>query len=268
MDINKVSILGCGNGGMALAADLKLKGVEVALWADSNHATKLQSISQSNNKVILHEGPLTQTAQLDLVTEDLSAAVTFGSLIYVCTPMDAHVDLFQQIAALLKHSSDKKMVINLSGVFSGVDLYLKVDDKTVFRTLTVFDSSTFPYACRAGEDNQVTVYGRKRVLPLASLFSRDQHLLDHIQDKVKPIPFLAVEDVFKLGLMGNNAVLHPATALCNIQAINQAQAFKFYKEGNSQRTATLHEAVDKERLLLAETMGYTLKTNVAMLNQL
>ncbi|OGV51084.1 MAG: hypothetical protein A3F46_03370 [Legionellales bacterium RIFCSPHIGHO2_12_FULL_42_9] len=134
--------------------------------------------------------------------------------------------------------------------------------------LKVFDSSTFPYACRAGDNNHVFIHGRKHVLPLAPLFRRDKDVLTLIQDEIKPIPFFIVEDIFKLGLMGNNAVLHPATVLFNVNSIDKARPFQFYKEGNSQKTTLLHEAIDKERLLLAERMGYSLKTNVAMLNQL
>lgn len=266
--MKKVSILGCGNGGMALAADLKLKGVAVALWSDSTHATKLECIQQNNKEVVLHEGDQTQTAQLDLVTTDLSAVVQFGEIIYICTPMAGHVALFHQITSLVKNCPSAKILINLSGVFSGIDQFLQTEDKTIFRSLKVFDSSTFPYACRAGDSNQVFIHGRKLLLPLAPLFKRDLHALAQIEDEVKPIPFLIVNDIFELGLMGNNAVLHPATVLINVNSIAQARPFQFYREGNSEQTTALHEAIDAERLLLATKMGYSLKTNVAMLNQL
>lgn len=266
--MKKVSILGCGNGGMALAADLKLKGTAVALWADSMHSTKLEAILKNNKEVTLREENQTQTVQLDLVTTDLSAVIKFGDIIYICAPMDIHVNLFKEIASILKNNSDIKILINLSGVFSGIDQYLNSEDKDIFQFLKVFDSSTFPYACRAGKDNNVYILGRKFILPIAPLFRKDQGMLIHIPDYVKPISFHVVENIFKLGLMGNNAVLHPATVLFNVNSIDKAHSFQFYKEGNTQKTALLHEAIDRERLLLAETMGYRLKNNIGILNQM
>src|SRR3990167_10660666 len=171
---NKITILGCGNGGMALAADLKLKGAKVALWADPGHANKFNIIKQSG-KIIISEAGRCETARIDLITHNLHEAINFGDVIYNCTPMAAHVPLFRKIATYVSKIDIRKIIVNLSGVFSSVDQLLNSRDKKIFNKLKVYDTSSFPYACRAGEGNNVTIMGRKSELIIAPLFPSDSY---------------------------------------------------------------------------------------------
>src|SRR3990167_8744562 len=128
---NKVAILGCGNGCMALAADLKLKGAKVALWSDPAHARKFIYI-KDKGKIVLRDDNKNLTAKLDLISHDLSEVIKFGDIIYNCTPMVAHVLLFKKLTCYLNKANTIKLLINLSGVFSGLDQLLKVNDQTIF----------------------------------------------------------------------------------------------------------------------------------------
>ncbi len=255
---NKLVILGCGHGGMALASELKLKGAKVALWSDPNHSNKFKKIREKKHEIILHDGEKTTPVKLDLISQDLVEVLKFGNVIYNCTPMIAHTSLFHKLFNYLKESKTIKILINYSGVFSGIDQLLKTAPQTIFNHLKVFDTSTFPYACRAGNSNDVFILGRKSELTIAPLFPSDVGYLDLLPDCLKPIKLNMIENSFKLGLMGTNAIFHPATVLFNARLIDSGSSFLFYKEGISKRTALLHEALDGERILLGRTMGYNL----------
>ncbi|VVC77150.1 Opine dehydrogenase [Aquicella siphonis] len=255
---SKVSILGCGHGGMALAADLKIKGAQVAIWSDPKHIQKFNKILDKNGEVVLHDGNKTTTARLDLVSHDFSEVMRFGDVIYNCTPMNAHTPLFKKLTGCMSLIKSRKLFINLSGVFSGLDQLLNVGHREIFNRFRVFDTSTFPYACRAGESNDVTILGRKSELTIAPLFPADSQYINPLPDSVKPARFNIMENSIKLGLTGTNAVFHPATVLFNARLIDNGSSFLFYREGISKRTSLLHEALDSERLRLAETMGYSL----------
>ena len=258
---NKVVILGCGHGGMALAAELTLKGAQVALWSHPNHASKLNKII-SQNEIIYQCQHKTHTITLDLMTTDLHEALQFGNIIYNCTPMTAHRYLFKQLYLSLEKTRAIKIFINLSGVFSSIEQFLSAHDISIFNRLKIFDTSTFPFACRAGERNDVMLLGKKSELTVAPLFSKDLFYLNMIPDHCKPIKFSHIENTFKIGLMGTNATFHSATVLFNARLIDNACSFLFYKEGISKRTSLLHEALDYERITLAKTLGYTLKSCV------
>ncbi len=254
---NKVSILGCGNGGMALAADLKLRGADIALWADPSHAKKFNHVKE-NNEIMLRENNKNQTVKLDLISHDLLEVIKFGHIIYNCTPMLAHISLLQKLASFITTLGKTKLFINLSGVFSGPDQYLRINDKHIFDKLRVFDTSTFPYACRAEESNRVAILGRKSEIAIAPLFPIDHYYLNLIPESCRPTQLIKEDNSIKLGLMGTNAVFHPATVLFNARLIDNGLSFLFYREGISKRTSLLHEALDTERLLLANAMGYKL----------
>lgn len=260
---NNVAILGCGNGGMALAADLKVKGANVALWSDEKHADKFKKIINNNNEIHVQDYTNKNfTVKMDLLSHDIFQVLNFGDIIYNCTPMDVHVPIFNNLEKCPVNLKQIKIIINLSGVFSGVDQLLNCSNKQIFNKIKIFDSSTFPYACRAGQTNDVAILGRKSELALAPLFPSDAYYLEFLSECVKPIGFNVIENSFKLGLMGTNAVFHPATVLFNARLVDNGCSFLFYKEGISKRTSLLHEALDAERLMLANAMGYKLNPGV------
>lgn len=264
---NKVIILGCGNGGMALAADLKLKNAKVALWADPEHANKLNRIKKEGC-IVFNEGGEQFAVQPDLLSCDLSEILSFGDIIYNCTTMPVHVSLFKKLASNIDYFGATKLLINLSGVFSGIDQYLNVSNRNIFKKIKVYDTSTFPYACRAGKSNDVVVLGRKSELAIAPLFSTDDCYLDLIPDECKPSLFQPEINTFKLGLLGTNAIFHSATVLFNARLIDSGNSFLFYKEGISKKTSLLHEALDGERIMLGKAMGYELNRCVEDDNKL
>lgn len=264
---NKVIILGCGNGGMALSADLKLKNAKVALWADPAHATKLNKIKDEGCIVFKEDGEQI-AVQPDLISCDLSEVMSFGNIIYNCTTMPVHVSLFNKLATCVDYLGPTKLLINLSGVFSGIDQYLNSLNRSVFKKIKVYDTSTFPYACRAGQHNDVNVLGRKSELAIAPLFPADDCYLDMIPESCKPSLFQPEVNSFKLGLLGTNAIFHSATVLFNARLIDSGNSFLFYKEGISKKTSLLHEALDGERIMLGSAMGYELNRCVEDDNKL
>src|SRR3990167_2446347 len=255
---NKVIVLGCGNGGMALAADLKLKGAQVALWADPAHANKLNEIIQHKGNIFFTDNEQQHIAKLDLVSSDLTEVTEFGDILYNCTPMPAHTPLFNKLIDTLTTTQPLKLFINLSVIFSSVEQLLNTRSKDIHTTIKIFDTSSFPYACRAGKSNDVYILGRKTEIAIASLFPGDNQYLDLLPESCLPTYFSRVNTIFQLGLMGTNPILHPATVLLNARLIDQGHLFQFYQEGLSKRTSRLHEALDNERLSLAKALGYTL----------
>lgn len=257
----KVSIIGCGNGGMALAAKLKQRGYTLALWSDPAHAKKFNIIRKSGAITSISDG-IKSTTKVDFITDDLASVISFGDVIYNCTPMQAHAAIFNKIAACMHLIKERKLLVNLSGVFSGVEQYLKADHHAIFQRLKIYDTSSFPYVCRVDEQNHVLISGRKSELAIAPLYAADRQYTQLIAEQLAPVKLRLIENVFKLGLMGTNAVFHPATVLVNARLIDKGSSFLFYKEGISQKTAELHEALDSERVLLAKKMGYTVRSCV------
>ena len=151
-------------------------------------------------------------------------------------------------------------------MFSAIDQYLTLEKSGLASHIKIYDTSSFPYACRAGSQNDVTILGRKKELQIAALFPKDHDTLNMIPESAKPTHFKLIENSLKLGLQGTNAVSHPARVLFNARLIENGSEFLFYREGTSKQTSLLLHAMDEERLLLAKTMGYSLISSVEEAN--
>lgn len=238
---NRVTILGCGHGGMALAADLKLKGVNVALWSDPNHAAKFNKIVAKNGQITLHDGDIINIIKIDLISHNLSEVLNYSDIIYNCTPMSAHALLFEKVALTLYKTTKTKLFINVSGAFSGAEQYIKTNNKTIFNKIKIFDTATFPYACRVNKGNSVSILGRKSEISIAPLFSSNTYYLDFLMQSMQPTHLNIVENAFKLGLMATNAVWTASEYLWVVCFLFRIMTSFLYTSMNSLLYISLHK---------------------------
>ncbi len=85
--MNRVTVIGAGNGGVSMAAWLSLRGCSVSLYDKFDQA--LKGIKKAGG-IMLRE-PLTEGfAQIDTVTSDIAVALQDSELIMVVTPAFAH----------------------------------------------------------------------------------------------------------------------------------------------------------------------------------
>lgn len=72
--MKKIAVLSAGNGGQALAADLALRGHDVALYDLPQFATAIEAIRRRGNTIEL-QNKITGTATIRLVTTDIAEAL-------------------------------------------------------------------------------------------------------------------------------------------------------------------------------------------------
>lgn len=94
-----ITILGCGHGGQALAAQLTLLGNTVTLHADESHPGHLHTI---RNNTITLQGKLKASARLELLTTDIELALLGAEVIYLSLPTHAHLPQFRKMLPFLK----------------------------------------------------------------------------------------------------------------------------------------------------------------------
>ena len=72
--MKKIAVLSAGNGGQALAADLALRGHDVALYDLPQFAPVIEAIRRRGNTIEL-QNRITGTATIRLVTTDIAEAL-------------------------------------------------------------------------------------------------------------------------------------------------------------------------------------------------
>lgn len=90
----KITVIGAGNSGLAMAAHLGFEGHEVTLWnrTTATIATLIQT------KTIYCQGIINKAVHINQVTDDLAQALQDPELVLITTPASSHKQLAKAIA--------------------------------------------------------------------------------------------------------------------------------------------------------------------------
>lgn len=246
-----VAVLGAGDGGLAMAADLAQKGHRVRLWNRTH--SRLVPVHAAGG--ITLRGRLRGTTRLELCTTDLAAAVAGVSDIFVVTTADAH----ENIAAMLAPHLQSGQGILLNPGRTGGALVVR-DVLARLRPgldITVVEAQSLVFACRA-HGAAVKVIGVKEHVPIAAFpgsdtpaaSSRFRHYFEC---------FAPVADVLHTGLENIGAVFHPLLVCLNEATIAAGRPFLFYR-GVTPAMADRLAALDAERLAVGAAYGIELNS--------
>src|SRR3990172_6316672 len=105
MAIRKIAVLGAGNGGCAVAADLTLRGYEVRLFSRSE--STIARLAKRSEIELIEDG-VKKSAAPYLMTPHLSPVVQGADLIVVVAPAVAHEYLARNLA---DHLTDGQRIL-------------------------------------------------------------------------------------------------------------------------------------------------------------
>ncbi|MBT8404314.1 MAG: NAD/NADP octopine/nopaline dehydrogenase family protein [Gemmatimonadetes bacterium] len=246
-----IAVLGSGNGGCAVAADCALHGHEVRLFDFERFGETVAAIRAAGD-AIEATGDVEGRAQLAYAGHDLGVALEGAALVYVVGPSYATAPFADACRGRLQSGQHVVVCPGTNGgaiVFKRV-LGLDLADPSV----VVSETSTLPYACRLMGENRVHVYLKLQAgLFMASLPSGavDERAADVAAVYAGVTPY---DNVFQTLLQNGNNVIHPAVSLLNVGRIESPEDFLFYEEGVTPGVGRLMEAVDAERLAIAEAL--------------
>ena len=243
-----VAVIGAGNVGCALAADLALRGVEVRLFNRS--PGRLAAIRDAGGITVT--GQIDGFAALSLVTGSLEQAVDGAGVMAVTVPTAS----LPAYAAALARATTGGQLIWLNPGHSGGALYLAAELARAGRgERAICQLTTASHISRLTGPATVRVFLRSRAsvaaLPASHLQDCHRRL-----DALLPGQFGQADSVLEADLANLNAILHPPGMVCNAGWIEAtAGKFGFYAEGGGPAVARVMDAIDAERLALARALG-------------
>ncbi|CAH2214708.1 NAD/NADP-dependent octopine/nopaline dehydrogenase family protein [Tepidibacter aestuarii] len=248
----KFAILGCGNGGKALAAQIASKGHSVNIF-EALEPTK-DFLKLQREKEIYVKGDITCNGNLNCVTADIEEAVSDRDIVLVVAPAFAHEPLFK---LLIPHLKDEQKVIIIPGNYGTFLLKKMMSEYGISKNISISEVASLPYACRATEYNTVTVYKQKLKLKLATCPVEKNEEILNIMNEIADI-YIYGENVLEVSLDNFNAILHPLPVLLNVAGIEKnPKNFRHYMDGISPLVSKKMEEMDKERMSIGEK--YNLK---------
>ncbi len=248
----KVSILGAGNAGCAVAADLTLKGHEVTLIKTSQamHDDNFKYLVDNNGEMTLNEFGEVKIANIAKVTRELSElSDTEVVIIYIQT--NFHEQLIERIVPYLK---DDQIVLINPGYLSTA-YFLKHCDKNIiiaeaqssFIDGRIMEPGLFKVGFR-NVRNPIGIYPRARKEEAVKK-------LDLLQER-----FIYLDSVVEAALHNPNLIVHTVGSVMSIPRIEKTHGdFCMYHEAYTRdnlATWMILEALDSEKMDVLEKLGF------------
>jgi opine dehydrogenase len=257
----RVAVLGAGNGGVASAFDFAQHGHDVALSAPPEFGENVVAVAKAGG--IAARGDLEGFIPIRYAGHDAAEALDGAELVLLVGPAYSTEPLAAQAGP---HLSDGTAVLICPGSCSGAIAFkraigLELDDERY----TVGETSTLPYAVRVVAPGVVNVFLKLTAgLYVAGLPRSGTDRLYGLIQEVWPAVEKA-DSVFQTTLQNGNPVIHPAVTLLNAGLIERTGGgFLFYEEGVTESVGRLIEAVDAERLAIADALGVTILSEPAL----
>ena len=248
----KITIIGAGNGGKAMAADMSLAGHDVTLFEFP--------LFKENLKVIKEKGGINLSgvgrkgfAKLQSITTNIEDALNETELIVIVVSAFGHKTSAKACAPYLKNG--QTVVLNPGSTLGSLEFLQVLKEENINADIKIADVHTLTYAARGtGADVRILLEVKK--LWLAAFPAIDTPA---VLDKFKQLypRTEAGTNVLDVGLNNGNPIAHPGPALLNAGRVEYAKGEIYhYKEGITPHVANVVEALDNERLALCLKMGY------------
>ena len=251
------TVIGAGHGGKAMAAHLALMGFPTTLYNRTpDHIFAIKELGGIDLESC--EGGPRGFGKLACVTSNISEALEKAEMIMVVVPSSAHVDVAKACAAHLK---DGQTIVLHPGRTCGAIEFAKVlRDQNCSADVTVSEAETFIYASRSDGPAQARIFRIKEAVPLAALpANRTRKVLDQIHEAYSQ--YIDGINVLQTGLNNMGAIFHPALTILNSGWIESTHGdYQFYIDGVTPSVARVLEALDRERVTVASSLGIRART--------
>jgi opine dehydrogenase len=246
------AVLGAGNSGFGLAADLAYRGFETRLYELPEFASALEPVAKSGG-IKMRGTRGDGFAKLALATTEIRAAIEGADVLFVVVPAYGH----RRVAELLApHVTEEDCIVILPGNAGGAlefrDVIRKAGND---RAVKIAEGSGFIFACKKDGPDGVWIRGTKQDMPVAALPARD---IGEVLRRTKPAypEFAAAQNVLDTSLNNINHPVHPSAFLLNLGKIEyHGNDWSFFHEGMTPSVCRFMGKLDEERVDVAGALG-------------
>ena len=244
----KIAVLGAGNTGTALAADMALRGLDVTLIKTSRAGNEahFSLLCDNGGAVTLTENGASRTALIPFFSRDLES-VRGKDVLIVCTRTDYHEELLCRMAPYL---SDGQLLLFVPGYLSTAYALKHVCADVICaeaQSSFIDGRITRPGALRVGfrnVRNPVGVFPASRRLEAAAVLDR------------LGFPFTYCGSVLEAALHNPNMIVHPVGALMSLpRAEKTGGDYCMYHEVFTPSVWRMLEALDREKTAVLAALG-------------
>lgn len=254
MEKDLIAVLGGGNGGHAIAANLSLAGFKVNFFELPQFAESFEKVLRT--KEIQIQGiSIDGVAKLNLATTDIQQAIKDAGVIFVITPAFGHKAMAEVCAPFVQ---DGQIIVLMPGSGGSLEFVNIFKQRKVKREVTFAESCTLPYGARLKGPGHVSVLINAMILPTGVFPSKKT---EEVIPKLKQFYSMVIpaKDVLEAAINNPNPIVHPVATLLSATRIEHSKAeFYLYAEGMTPAVARTYESLNQERLSICKALGYKL----------
>jgi len=254
MEKGVVAVLGGGNGGHAVAANLSLAGFKVNFFELPRFAESFEKVLRT--KEIQIQGiSVDGVARLNHASTDIQQAIKDAEVIFVVTPAFGHKAMAEACVPFIQ---DGQIIVLMPGSGGSLEFVNMIKQKKVKREVTFAETCTLPYGARLKGPGHVSVLINAVILPTGVFPSKKT---GEVIPKLKQFyaAIIPAKDVLEAAINNPNPIVHPAATLLSATRIEHSKGeFYLYAEGMTPAVARTYESLNEERLSICKVMGYKL----------
>ena len=248
----RLTVLGGGNGGLAMCGHMSLLGYDTTMW--SPFSSELSPVEDSGGVEVL--GPEVSGFGRVTVRRSLDDAIQGADLIMVVSPAMAHQAYAAMLAPMLVDG--QRIVLNPGRTGGALEFARTLTRFACSAEVVLGETQTFIYAAERRGPHAVEILKEKFRMRAAALpASSNDALLEYLCDLYPQIE--PAQNVLETSLNNVAPIVHPGTVLLNTMVVERTaagEAMKFYKDQVTQSIASLIMAnIDREKQAVARALG-------------
>ncbi len=245
-----IAVLGGGNGGHCMAADLTLAGYQVNFYEHPNFEAKFRTTLETGIVELSGIGREGK-ANINLVTMDMAKAIGNVNLINIVLPAKGHDLFFNEMVSHLKNG---QTIVVWAGDFGSLRLYKILKEQAPKTQVTIYEAHTLPYGTRLVAPAKVELRLVAPRILISALPAKDTcKALDELKVLYPCIPG---KNVLATAFNNPNPIVHPPGSLLNTGRIQYSKGdFYVYREGITEAVARVIRAIFDEISALAKALG-------------
>lgn len=246
----KISVLGAGNSGCALAADYSRRGHEVTLIKTSHslHDENFIYLEENDGLMVLHEFGTDYVCRINRVTRDISA-VCGAEVVILCTQTGYHKDVIEKIVPYLREG--QILIIDPGYLSTAYALNAGITDGVI-----IAEAESNFIDGRISEPGHFKVGFRNVRNPLGIYPPEKTREAAAVLDRLGT-PFTYLSGVAEAALHNPNMIVHTVGAVMSIPRIEATKGeYCMYHEVFTPAVWNMLEALDGEKMAILSALGY------------
>lgn len=253
----KLCVVGAGNGGFAIAADMALAGYRVTIYEDEAFAGGMKELFETKT-ITLSGASRNGEAKMYKVTTDLQDAVSDVDVIICSMPAFAQEITARKLAKVVKPG---QIVFLCPGATGGALVYGRVFHEEGVKGVRICEVQTLPYSTRkagpAASHTKILV----KALYFAAFPAKDTDSCYEVISKMYPA-LKKVKNVMETMLNNGNIVSHAPIMVLNAGRIGPDNTtYMHYKDGINKEVSYVLDGINDECMQLCKAFDLAVTTN-------